>query len=233
MVALRAELGLREVGPVAVDQDGVPLMSDLLQKAAAHGAHDHLCYVNGDILLLDDFVATCIEAWTWRPDAVLVGSRIDVVELGPLDFADNSWVGDVRAVAQGGSRTCMGSDFFAYPRGAYRDMPPFSVGRTAFDDWMMWKAMRTGNPLLDISSRVTAVHVLHRIPGEWDALMATAGVQRNRSLATTWQRTYTLADCSHVMTANGARPRRLAALRQRMSVVLRVVESRLRGETWF
>lgn len=230
---LRRELGLRSVPNPVVGDTGIPILSDLFAAAERTASHGHLCYVNSDIVLFDDFPSACTEAWTWQPDAVLVGSRCDVDDyIDGSSTAADRWSTGARAKAADG-QVCMGTDFCGYSRGTFSTMPPFAIGRTAFDNWLMWQARREGLPLVDLSEAVTALHVRHRVPGEWESLMATPEVARNRHLATLWQRTFTVADCSHRLTPKGVRARPSAALRHRCGIVLRIVESRLRGERWF
>jgi hypothetical protein len=230
---LRYQLGLRTVPSVAVDSTGIPIVSELFAAAEEVASHRHLCYVNSDIVLFDDFPAACSAAWTWRPDAILIGSRHDVDNYASGGAtAVERWAARVSAI-QAGEQTCMGTDYCAYPRGVFSAMPPFAIGRTAFDNWLIWRALDAGRPLVDLSEVVAAVHVRHRAAGEWESFMATSEVARNRELATLWQRTFTVADCSHRWTSSGVRSRRAAALRHRFTVMARIVESRLRGERWF
>jgi hypothetical protein len=53
-------------------------------------------------------------------------------------------------------------DYFAFSRGFLGpEMPPLGVGRIYWDNWMVWKALQTDNPVLDISPVVMAVHQNH------------------------------------------------------------------------
>jgi hypothetical protein len=48
-----------------------------------------------------------------------------------------------------------------FSRGLYRDIPPFAVGRTQWDHWMVWKAQSLGVPVVDASPSVMAIHQNH------------------------------------------------------------------------
>src|SRR5438876_11556063 len=49
------ELGLRHAPAVERNEFGTPLLDDLFRKAEEQASYATLCYVNSDILLLDDF----------------------------------------------------------------------------------------------------------------------------------------------------------------------------------
>src|SRR5207244_10609033 len=56
------DIGALHVSQVARNEFGTPLLNDLFQKAEQLASHQTLCYVNADILLLDDFSEAVIGA---------------------------------------------------------------------------------------------------------------------------------------------------------------------------
>ncbi|MDR1741727.1 MAG: hypothetical protein LBR38_07810, partial [Synergistaceae bacterium] len=97
---------------------------------------------------------------------LLVGRRTNVDFTGTLDFADASAVNEFRERAgrAGVLDLPNGKDYFVFPRGMYVDVPPFGIGRMAFDDWMVGTAIMSGFPVVDCSDVLLAVHPNHDYP---------------------------------------------------------------------
>jgi len=55
----------------------------------------------------------------------------------------------------------IGLDYFIFPCGLFRDIPPFAVGRPAWDNWLVYKARSLGLPVIDATKMVTAIHQNH------------------------------------------------------------------------
>src|SRR5258708_5802556 len=52
-----AEYGVKHVGAAATNEYGTPLLDWAFRSAAEHASGEVVCYVNADIVLLDDFLA--------------------------------------------------------------------------------------------------------------------------------------------------------------------------------
>src|SRR5438477_11746488 len=51
-----ADLGVRHFPEVARNEYGTPLVSDVFAQAQRHAAHDTLCYINADIIVMNDLL---------------------------------------------------------------------------------------------------------------------------------------------------------------------------------
>jgi hypothetical protein len=93
-------------------------------------------------------------------------------------------------------------DYFAFSRGMYgADMPPF-VLRVFWDNWLVWKALDAGKPVIDASRAVMAVHQNHDYSyhpqgkaGVWSG--EEAGL--NGQMAGGWRHLRTIADATEVL----------------------------------
>ena len=65
-----------------------------------------------------------------------------------------------RAVRDGRLRGPTAIDWFVFSDRLFDPIPPFLVGRAAFDNWMIWKA-RTRGPVIDATEAVIAIHQPH------------------------------------------------------------------------
>ena len=54
-----------------------------------------------------------------------------------------------------------GIDFFVFPRGTYKDVPPLAIGRVWFDQWCIKYARKKRIPVIDMTPYSPTVHQLH------------------------------------------------------------------------
>lgn len=158
------DIGLRHEPGVRRNQFGTILVSSMFEKAQALSKHNLLCYVNCDIVLFPDFLAALQTVREKGQPFLLVGRRWDVEVTQPLPFERPAWALDLRELAlhKGRRRTPDWIDYFAFSRGVYASgVPDFAVGRTFWDNWLLWKATALGHIVVDASPVVVAVHQNH------------------------------------------------------------------------
>jgi len=54
-----------------------------------------------------------------------------------------------------------GSDYFAFPRALFGEMPDFAVGRAGWDNWMIYHARQQGYAVVDGTPSIIAIHQDH------------------------------------------------------------------------
>jgi hypothetical protein len=142
---------------VARNSFGTPLLSDAFSRAESAARHDVMCYVNADILLPPGFPLTVTRVQMER--FLLVGGRFNLDVEGPLDFTDPDWW--ERCARDPGLSAAWGLDYFAFPRGAMGQLPPFAVGRPGWDNWMISRARELRVPIVDATPSAIAIHQNH------------------------------------------------------------------------
>ncbi|HEY4742763.1 MAG TPA: hypothetical protein VIH76_19360 [Candidatus Acidoferrales bacterium] len=158
------DLGIRHEPEVGRNEFGTILVSSMFEKAQAISRHDLLCYVNCDIVLLSDFRAALDKVKAKEHRFLMVGRRWDTDITEPLAFGCPEWDREVRELAlrSGRQRTPSWIDYFAFSRGTFGgNIPEFAIGRTCWDNWLVWKAMSSGGAVVDASRLVVAVHQNH------------------------------------------------------------------------
>jgi hypothetical protein len=195
---LRAE----HVAGTARTPAGTPRLDDAFRRVDAIARYRLRCFVNADIVLLPDLVPPLERVASTYERFLLVGQSRDV-DVRRLEGIDPS---AVRRVAKhdGVLRGPTAIDWFAFTAGIFDPMPPFAVGRAAFDNWMVWKARQAG-PVIDATAAVVAVHQAHgygHLAGGKDEAYYGAEAARNLELAGGSRRRYTLHDASHRMRAD-------------------------------
>ena len=157
-----AEFGLRHIPDVACNEYGTPLLNDAFEKASELASNELLCYVNSDIILMDDFMDAITRVAAVKKRFLLIGRHWKMDINQPLDF-NSGWQSRLResVKSRGHIETGWAMDYFVYRRQESFDMPPLAVGRPRWDNWLVYKARFFHLPVIDISEVVMAVHQNH------------------------------------------------------------------------
>jgi hypothetical protein len=128
-----------------------------------------LCYANADMILMSDLAETARKVAAQVRDFLIVGQRwnLDLTEL--FDFSGD-WESRLRSEVnrRGEFYSPWGIDYFVFPRHLYTDVPDFTIGRPAWDNWMVYHARTTFGMAVDASRDVLVVHQNHdysHLPG--------------------------------------------------------------------
>lgn len=157
------ELDLRHEPHVERHESGMKYLNYLLDRAQGIARHKYLCYLNCDIILLEDFRAAFEIACRWRAQFLLVSRRWDTDVAKPINFNNPTWAADLRrkALSEGLKQRETYVDFFVFQRGVYTDVPSLVVGRSYWDWWFVGRALEIGIPVVDCSDFVVPVHQNH------------------------------------------------------------------------
>jgi hypothetical protein len=206
--AVATRLGVSHLPKLRCNEFGTPLLNDLFEKAQEIAANRVICFVNADMILMDDFMAAVTSVCQVKKSFLMVGRRWNLDLHQPFDFDRHDWDKNLRLYARDhgspGSRFYI--DYFVFPKGLFKNLPPFAIGRAAFDNWLLWRARSLGASLVDASQVVMAVHQNHDYAHHPDG---QAGVyegpeaKRNKELMGGSHRLFTLEDASHYLTASG------------------------------
>lgn len=155
-----AALHIRHIPEVQTNPAGTPLISDLFAKADALASNRLLAFVNCDIIFMDDL---------W--DAVrtipmdrflLAGQRWDLGLDAEIDFSCDWRTALRQRLAQyGRPHAPAGSDYFVFQRGTLGDLPPLTVGRAGWDNWLLRHCLAANMPVIDASMRIKPAHQNH------------------------------------------------------------------------
>lgn len=163
------EFGVKNVAEVGRDEKGIPLVDAVMEIGHRHSSSPVLCYANGDMILMSDAVEAARQVSTQVKDFLLVGQRWNLDLTEPFDFSGD-WEARLRAeVAERGQfYSPWGIDYFIFPRHLYTEVPGFTIGRPAWDNWMVYHARMKLGMAVDASRDVLAVHQNHdysHLPG--------------------------------------------------------------------
>lgn len=169
MAEVAAEYGVRHIPEVAVSSYGTPLISSIFQLARQAKDNPLLAYVNADILLLPDFVRAAQQVAEQARDFLVIGQRWDLDVSQRLDFSPG-WEQRLRQMVEtsGELHVPRGSDYFIFPAHCFTQVPDFAVGRSMWDNWMIYHALKSGWATVDATQAATVIHQNHdyaHLPG--------------------------------------------------------------------
>lgn len=182
------EVGARHISDVGRNEFGTPLVDRLFQAAQDLAGHETLAYVNADMILLNDFVQGVRTVQERLANFLLIGQRWDLPILDEIDFDDPQWCESLRRRMQKHPmlHAECGLDYFVFRKGLWPYIPPFAIGRTAWDNWLVMDPSRRGIPVVDGTEYITAVHQDHdygHVAGGRREAWCGQEAARNRSLA--------------------------------------------------
>ncbi|MFC1964602.1 hypothetical protein ACFLWG_01170 [Chloroflexota bacterium] len=158
---LASEVGIRHITGVECNEYGTPLVSSMFNIAQDIATHKLMCYVNADIILMSDFLEAVHKIE--KGPFLLVGRRWDIDLDKSLDFSDPGWETKLQSYVneRGRLHGISGIDYFVFPKGLYRDNPPFAIGRPGWDNWMIYQARHLKVPVIDVTKVATVIHQSH------------------------------------------------------------------------
>lgn len=205
---LAQELKLVHIPEVARNSHGTPLLADIFAIGEKLGKGELLAYVNADIILPREFAAGVAKVRQKFDKFLAVGRRTNLDIREPLEF-DAGWEEKLRERMEheGQLESHTGIDFFVFPKGTYKEVPPLAIGRVWFDQWCIKYARKRGLPVVDLTRFSPIVHQTHdysHVAGGKE-LGAYGGVEADENLKYYGERPhrYTILSATHVMTEDG------------------------------
>lgn len=202
-----AELGLRHVPQVVCNAYGTPLLDSVLQEAEKASTHPYLCYINADIILMSDFLVAIQQVISKERNFLMVGRRWDLDVKEPLIF-DNDRETKLRSQVkkEGRLHGHSGMDYFVYPRNFWGNVPPFAIGRRAWDNWLIHRARHLRASVIDLTEMVMVVHQNHAFsPSKAKSIrgLGHPEIRRNMELADGRGYAGSLSAATHKLTHSG------------------------------
>lgn len=152
--------GFQHIPSVIKTEQGTPRLNDIFSKARERATTALLLYVNADIILGAEITRAARNISF--ADFLLAGRRWDVDPWGGEAEADfEAWRS--HAINHGTLLPACSSDYFLLPVTSqiFQDMPPLVVGRSGWDNWIMYRARELSIPLIDGTEAIIAIHRKH------------------------------------------------------------------------
>ncbi len=203
-----SRFGIRHLPDVECSEYGTPLVSSIFSVAQNTAKYQLMCYVNADIILFSDFLAAVQRVHKYP--FLMIGQRWDVELNEAVNFDDTQWESRLRThVAEHGKlHSKSGIDYFVFSCGLYRDILPFAIGRSGWDNWLVYQARLLKAPVIDATKVITAVHQNHdysHIPSGETVVWKGPESIRNLELTGGGEHAFTLEHATWILTSEGIR----------------------------
>jgi len=185
--AVAQELGVDYADGLRYNAYDTALVPSIFEAGEKAATNDIVCEISSDIILSANAAAVCaLAADIERP--FIVGRRTDIDDEGNDFFHATSAI-----------------DYFIYRRGTLGMIPDFAVGRTVYDQWLLWAAReRWQLQTIDATEDLLALHYQHGYPeyGSLDKMRQSEERRINMDLgrSTGQEQWYCTTDTEYVMT---------------------------------
>lgn len=199
------EFAIRHIPNVEKNEYGTPILSDVFKKAQKICRYDFVSYVNADIIFFQDFIRTI--SMVKMSDFLLCGRRFDLDIKEEINFNEENILKKMSnwAKTEGTLHGYSGIDYFLFPRGLVY-LPPFAVGRTGWDNWLIYNIRLRRIPVIDATDAITVIHQNHDYShSKFGTNKRVAGPEMyyNVKIAGGLSRMLTLREADWMLTQNG------------------------------
>jgi hypothetical protein len=156
-----ADFDVKHIPDIERNQFGTPTISSILEAAQNAAKGSVMAYVNADIMLTSDVKKVC-DAVPFT-NFLICGQRWDLDVESEIEFSGSGYEERLREMVlnRGKSHGPTGMDCFIFPKGMYKDIPAFGVGRAGWDSWLVYWTRRCGIPIIDATNSMTLIHQNH------------------------------------------------------------------------
>lgn len=189
---------------VVTNEFGTPLLPDIFKKAYDVAKFKKFAYINCDIILMKDFIEA-VKTISF-PSFFLTGRRWELNIKTKLEFK-NGWQEKLKArVLEEGKLGRYGAnDYFVFSPKINFQIPDFAVGRTSFDNWLIFKAKFLKIPVIDGTDMIWVIHQKHDYShaGGYQQVWHGPESQRNRELVGDHRKLFNVKNADYILTKNG------------------------------
>jgi len=136
----------------------------------------------------------------------MIGRRWDVDIQEPIDFSAN-WEERLEShvIRDGKLHAHTGIDFFIFSKRLFGEIPPFVLGRTMWDNWLVYRARSRKVSVVDLTEVVTVVHQNHDYSHDMGKTVVWKGkeAKHNLALAGGYGYAFTIVNATHKLTREG------------------------------
>lgn len=206
------ELGIIHIPEVKKNEYGTPLINDIFEKAQKIAKNKILAYVNADIILTQDFLEAISQINLEK--FLMVGRRYDIDIKERINFQNPNWEEEIKEKAkkEGILHGPAAIDYFVFPKGILKEIPFFALGRTAWDNWLLYNAWISDIPLIDATQVIKIIHQNHKVhtPQKHGSdVWKGPEAEINQKLAGGLSRAFTIRDASKILTSGGLKAPKL------------------------
>lgn len=151
------------IAPANIEKiDNLPLVNSALEYASSLFPDGYVCFINSDILVLDDLmpIISFINRTNFKKRFVLTAYRN---EARIIKCLSNDELNSIKLSKKNIKGRHHALDIFLFPSAIIKklNMPTYRVGRIGWDSWIAGNTRKLKIPLIDITSVIKVVHQEH------------------------------------------------------------------------
>jgi hypothetical protein len=232
MAEVASEFKIRHFPEVKCTDEGTPYIDSMFEMARNASEAPYLAILNADIILMLDFVEAAKQVASLAERFLFLGRRYDLDVEQELDF-DPGWEVRLRKqVDQNGIlHGPVGSDYFLVPRDLLKDMPQFAIGRSGWDNWTIYHAVKSGWQVVDVTRSAMIVHQNHdysHLPGNKPPYDLPE-TKENITIAGGLKSMYTILEANKILVDGELKPAPMSIPRLLHRIELQITMDELQG----
>lgn len=155
--AMTKKYKLFHIRRIRTSKNGIPLLNSVFDEVQKRYKDEIYIYVNSDIIFLDSPTKIVRSLSQRFPSFLAVGRRFEMKSMGISPPQMKKRIKEGNAVLKNHSWM----DYFIFTPGVFPALPPFLLGRTFWDKWLLWKCIQKGISVIDVTEDFRAVHQTH------------------------------------------------------------------------
>ncbi|MBI4974114.1 hypothetical protein HZC27_05910 [Candidatus Roizmanbacteria bacterium] len=168
-----------------------PLLSDIFEKAQNKAVNKIMVYINSDIIVTNNIDSIASKLARKHKQFLASGRRYEI-QINKLIHFKSDWRKVlIERCNEKNLKNSAWLDYFIFTKGLFRDIPPFALGRTFWDKWLIWKAVHGHYPVIDVTKHVLAIHQSHGYRSTQSVWEGKEAIENIR-LAGGWSHGYSL-----------------------------------------
>lgn len=195
---------LKHCSNIKTNKYGTPLVSDVFIKGQNKSKTSIVMYVNCDIILVGSLIESIKIINKKFNKFLIVGKRCDLQINKLLSFNTSYWEKSLlrKKKMEGILKNGSWIDYFVFKKNTFKKIPPFALGRTFWDKWLIWYIKTKKYPIVDVTETVTAIHQIHPYFRNSKYIWTGSEALNNIKLAGGWSHGATINDSDYKLTKN-------------------------------
>lgn len=202
---LAKKYSLTLIKKIRRNKQGTPIVSDMFSLIRAFAKYKLLMYTNADIIFLGNPRETLQNISLKK--FLISGARwdFDIPSKNAQDFSELVKIKHKLKIDN--IHSTIGADYFVFPKSVSFNIPSFAVGRTVWDNWLLYQAKLNKIPLVDGTFLFKAVHQNHGFlhPGGEEYIWKGKEHQVNLALAKEQKKVIDFRASDWLLTPEGLR----------------------------
>jgi hypothetical protein len=232
MAEVASEFNVRHFAEVKCSEEGTPYINSMFDFARESTDAPYLAILNADIMLMPDFLEAAKQVGSLADKFLFLGRRYDLEVEKELDFSPG-WDARLREEVDrnGTLHGPVGSDYFLVPRDLLTDMPEFAIGRSGWDNWTIYHAVKSGWPVVDVTRSAMIVHQNHdysHLPGNKPPYDLPE-TKKNVAIAGGMKSMYTILEANNILVDGELKPAPMSMPKLLHRIELLVTNDDLQG----